>query len=444
MSDGGVEHWAARFADEDARREGREPAWLRAARKEAFERFRARGFPTRRDEDWRYTNLSALEQTAYRAPSSEGPGDALQRSGALWLADMAPVRLVFVGGRFAPELSAGIEEAEGVRVESLARALPQGAASLESALARSVALDAHPFAALNSAFFEDGAVVEVDAGATPPPVALLFVAGGRPGAEATHPRIVLRAGPGSHATVIEAYASRDGGAHLTNALTEAELEAGASLDLVKLQIENDEGAHVSCVAARQARDTRFTAWTLSAGASVTRNDIVAELRGPGAECTLDGLYLPSGRQHVDNHTVIDHRAPHGTSQELYRGILAGRARGVFHGKIVVRPEAQQTNAQQKNENLLLADTARVDTKPELEIHADDVRCSHGSTIGHLEEEALFYLRSRGVEALAARTMLTRGFASAVTARLPLACLRDHVDRLLEDRLGRMDAAEASA
>ncbi|MDX1648662.1 MAG: Fe-S cluster assembly protein SufD [Myxococcota bacterium] len=411
-----------------------EPAFLERLRREGREAFAARGLPHSKLEEWRYTNLEALARVPFEAPP-EGPAGvdraAVER---LSFPVFACSLYVFVNGRFAPELSSPRALAGGVRAESLA-GLGADAARLEGSLGGLCDPKEHPFAALNTAFLEDGAVLELPRGAQlDQAVHLVFVTSAQ-APVATHPRVLVRAGAGSRATVIQDHVSLCGDAeHLTNAVTEVELEADASLDLVLLEREAAPCFLVSNLACRQARDSRFTAHTVTLGGRLVRNDASVLLAEEGAECALRGLFVGADRDVLDNHTLVDHAVPHGTSHELYKGILGGRSRGVFRGRVRVRPDAQKTVADQSNPNLLLADGAEIDTKPQLEIHADDVKCSHGSAIGRIEPDALFYLRTRGIPEPLARRLLTEGFAWEILSALPHPALGEALGALLAERL----------
>jgi len=258
-----------------------------------------------------------------------------------------------------------------------------------------------------------------------------------PGAAPTisHPRTLLVAERGSRATVIEDFVSLGAGTAFTNAVSEVVLGEGAAVEHVSLQREHEDAAHLATLRVTLARDSRYKAHGISLGGSLTRNDVRAVLDGPGSDCELNGFYVASGRQHVDNHTTIDHARPHGTSREYYKGVLDDRARGVFAGKVIVRPDAQKTSAQQTNKNLLLSADAEIDSKPQLEIFADDVKCGHGGTVGRLDEASLFYLRSRGIGESTARSILIRGFANEVVDRIGAEDVRAQIEGIVRERFG---------
>lgn len=413
------------------------PAWLCALRKEAMSAFAAAGFPTTAQEDWRYTNLSPLARTSWgraRPGAAALDREVIER---LSFPVFACSVFVFVNGRFEPGLSAPRALSGGLEVGSLAAAVSARPGAVEPHLGRLFRPEDAPLAALNTALFEDGAFVHLPEGASiEAPIHLVHLSLPEEGPTASHPRTLVVAGPGSRATVIEDFVSLGAGRALTNAVTEVVVGADARIEHVSLQREHEDAAHLATLRVLQARDSRYIAHGISLGGTLTRNDLVAVLDGPGAECELNGFYVASGEQHVDNHTTVDHARPSGTSRETYKGVLDGRARGVFAGRVIVRPDAQKTSAQQTNKNILLSRDAEIDSKPQLEILADDVKCSHGSTIGQIDEDALFYLRARGIDAGAAQALLMRAFATEITSRISTAALRDRIDDLLLARLSR--------
>ncbi len=422
----------AAFAEREAKHE---PAWLAELRAAGAARFGEAGLPHRGLEEWRYTSLSELERTKL-----VHAGEAhIEVDRAAVEAHCLPVfacsLFVFVNGRFAPELSVAEGEASGVRVESLAHLRREAPERLTGLLGATADPKAHPFAALADAWLDDGAVVTVQAGVEQDqPVHLVFVSTGEASPVFATPRVLVRAEPGSRAVVLQDHVSLGDGARFTDVVTEVVVERNAALDLALLQRESDDAFHVSNLAARVARDGRLATHTLSLGGALVRNDLEVLLAEENAEAELHGLFLGTGDQLLDNHTGVDHAMPHGRSNELYKGILGGRARGVFRGRVLVRPDAQKTDARQSNPNLLLGDGAEIDTKPQLEIHADDVKCSHGSAIGRLDEDALFYLRSRGIPEPRARDLLTRGFAAEVLDAIGVPALADVIGELILEKL----------
>jgi Fe-S cluster assembly protein SufD len=323
-------------------------------------------------------------------------------------------------------------------VGSLASALQTDLATVEPHLARFARYDAQPFVALNTALMEDGAFVRIARGVVAEePIHLLFLTVAEEGPLVTYPRNLILADENSQATIVETYAALDGGVYFNNVVTEIIAAENAVLDHYKIQQESEGAFHIATQQVQQDRDSNFTSHSISLGGALVRNDINAVLNGTGIESTVNGLYLASGRQHVDNHTAIDHAKPHCNSHELYKGILDGHATGVFNGKIFVRPDAQKTDAKQTNQNLLLSADATINTKPQLEIFADDVRCTHGATVGQLDADAIFYLRSRGLGLEEARGLLTYAFASDILERVKVAPLRAELEKQLLSRLPRM-------
>ncbi|RIL03522.1 MAG: Fe-S cluster assembly protein SufD [Proteobacteria bacterium] len=424
-------HWTELFAATEADRAG-EPGWLGSLRKTAIARFAEQGFPTRRDEDWRYTNPAPIAKVAWRpAPEAEVSHEALGAF-ALPLAD-GPC-IVFVNGRHAPALSAADGDPQVV-VASFGALLRGDAAPLERALAAEAAGADGAFPLLARAFARDGAWVHVGRDhAADRPISLVFVSVPGAAPSAAHPRFVVTAAPGSRAAVHEIHLTVGAGAQLSNALGELIAGDNAQLSHVKLVHAGAEAVHLAKTRLRVLRDARIASTLISLGARIARHDVEAVLEAEGAECALDGLYVATDGSHVDVRTLVDHRRPHGTSRELVKGVLAGKSRGIFNGKIVVREGAQKTNAQQKNENLLLTRDAEVNSKPQLEIEADDVKCSHGSTIGQLDADAIFYLRSRGIGEREAAALLTQAFAAQVVETIESEALRERVLALAQDRI----------
>nr|VFJ71272.1 MAG: Fe-S cluster assembly protein SufD [Candidatus Kentron sp. FM]VFJ72369.1 MAG: Fe-S cluster assembly protein SufD [Candidatus Kentron sp. FM]VFK19423.1 MAG: Fe-S cluster assembly protein SufD [Candidatus Kentron sp. FM] len=440
-TDGIIDHYRSAFSARAPHLPGAGTDWLPQRRREAFDRFSRLGFPSPDREDWKYTPIDALTEHSYRFADEQfaddgHPGDSLPERHrntieALYLPDTDGYCLVFIDGRHIPELSRAGKPAAGAVVGSLAEnlAAPTGTPAAripDRYLDRHLPTPVSGFAALNSALFTDGALIYLPAGTTlPEPVQLLFVSTHGEEPAISLPRILIVAEPGSAVDVVESFASLDdaiaGNApHLTNAVTEIAVGANARVRHCKLQTEAEQTAlHVATVRVHQAEDSRFLSHSVSAGARIARNDIEAVIDGEGGECTLDGLYLAGGRQHVDYHTRIEHAKPNGTSQERYKGILTGKAHGVFNGEVYVHPHAQHTDAKQRNENLLLSKNAQVDTKPQLDIFADDVQCAHGATVGQMDENMLFYLRSRGIAVDEAEKLLTYGFAGEIVHRAPV-------------------------
>ncbi len=411
--------------------------WLDRSRESALDAFASAGFPTPRHEDWKYTRVTPIEKRSFKFAEQNGIHVREQDVERFNLGTLECEQLVFVDGRYVDALSRRNVVDGGARITTLESAMNASSQLLESHLGHYADITGQPFSALNTAFMTDGAVIHVknpDAGK--PPIHLLFIATRKD--VVAHPRILVIAEAGSHATVVESYTSLFDGCYFTNALTEIAVMEEARVDHYKLQEESIKAFHVATLQVHQGRDSRFASHSISFGGQLVRNDINVLLDAEGAGCTLNGLFMASGRQHVDYHTRVDHAKPSGTSEEVYKGILDGRARGVFNGRVKVHPDAQKTDAQQSSNNLLLSRDAEIDTKPELEIYADDVKCSHGATIGQLDEHTLYYLRSRGIGEAQARGLLTYGFAKDILDRVDLAPLRQ---KLTDELLQRMPNAE---
>jgi Fe-S cluster assembly protein SufD len=432
-----------------ARTAEREPVWLRQLREDSWTRFSAKGFPTTHDEDWRFTNLAAMARTPFQRAAQ---GDAAVSAHEIEACRVAGVacRLVFVNGHFAPGLSEVENLPAGLEVCALAQALngeAHGRASegIEQHLGRYADVRRDVFAALNTALWEDGAYIHVRRGAAiEHPVHLLYVSAGAGNEIMTHPRTLFVAEEASQAAVIEDYVSIGGEAAFSNAVTELTAGQDAVISHFLVERENLASYNVSTLRIEQARGTNVSSHSLLLGGGLVRNNVHPVLGGEGAECLINGLFVGAGRQHMDNYMLVEHARPLGSSRQFYNGILDGHARGVFHGRIVVHKDAQKTDAKQTNRNLLLSDNARIDTKPQLEIHADDVKCTHGATIGQIEEEQLFYLRSRGFTEAAARNMLLYAFAAECLDRMKEPAARDFVAKLIADRLVELAQAKQSA
>jgi Fe-S cluster assembly protein SufD len=344
---------------------------------------------------------------------------------------------VFVDGLYCAELSTVPAQPDGIRIGSLAGALgsEQDSALLEQHLGRQLHADENAFAALNTAFFADGGFVRVPAGqAVPEPVQLLFVTTGRETGATTHPRNLILVERGARLTILESHVGAAQAPTLTNAVTEFVLGDDAIVEHCKFQDESPEAFHVATLPSHLGQRVNFSSHSIVTGAKLSRNNIRTTLDGEGIECVLNGVYLTNRDQLADHHMIVDHAKPRCASHEYFNGILAGKSRGVFHGRILVRPGAQKTDAKQTNKNLLLSDDASADTKPQLEIYADDVKCTHGATIGQLNEESIYYLRSRGLGLETARRMLIHAFAGEIIDRVKHDGLRDELDTLLWDRL----------
>jgi Fe-S cluster assembly protein SufD len=420
------------FTELEKIRQAKEPVWLRHLRAEGWDIFNSSGFPTVRDEDWRFTNLAPLARTEFRRAPETAISPAEIESSRL---EGEVCRLVFVNGRFASELSDTSNLPAGLEVSNLAQALNQKTESVEQHLGRYANLRRDAFAALNTALWEDGAYIQIRRGTQiEGPVHLLFVTSESAGAVMTHPRSLIVAGEASQAAIVEDYVSLGSGIGLSNSVTELAAADDAIVSHYLVERENFNSFNISTLRLEQARNANVSSHSILLGGGLVRNNVHPVLNGPGAECLINGLFVGGGRQHLDNYMLVEHARPNGSSRQFYNGILDQQARGVFHGRIVVHKDAQKTDAKQTNRNLLLSDDARMDTKPQLEIHADDVKCTHGATIGRIEDEPLFYLRSRGLDEASARNLLLYAFAAECLDRMKEQPARDFVEQFIRQRL----------
>jgi Fe-S cluster assembly protein SufD len=404
---------------------------LADVRKSAMTWFVNKGFPARRDEEWRFTDIRPITDTQFTLAGFEQQNITESQVGAALFPELKANRLVFVNGRYAAHLSQVQELPPGVVIGSLAEAVRTQPGWVEKYLAREPNAGLTAFVTLNEAFLEDGAFVHIKRGVVvPDPIFLLFVSNPGEGPTVSHPRTIVHAEAGSQATVVESYVGAGEGAYFTNAVTDIYVDDNAVLDHYKLNHETNVAYHVAATQIELQRAANFTSHSITLGGLIVRNDFNAGLRGEGIECTLNGLYIGRDRQLIDNHTSIDHAMPHCNSHEVYKGVLDGRARGVFNGKIFVRLDAQKTDAKQTNQTLLLSPDATINTKPQLEILANDVRCTHGATVGQLNADALFYLRSRGIGKEQARALLTFAFANDIVNRIKVDPVREALEHAL--------------
>ena len=423
-------HVARYLAEYQSAKSPSQPQWLTRTREAALANFERLGFPSTRHEEWRFTPVGPIAEKAF-VLAADGMAKADKRLTARLAAGAALA--VSVNGRFAPLLSSLETLPKGVQILGLEAALASNPGLVEPYLARLASSEQQPFTALNTAFLRDGIVIAIAPHTVveaPIEVVFVSVAEGRP--TVAHPRFLIIAGESSQARILERYVGS--GATFTNAITEVVLGANAVIDHYKVQEEPADGFHIAGMYLHGARSSSFSSHSLTFGGAIVRNDVVAVLDGEGIDCTLNGLYLGNGRQLIDNHTTIDHAQPHCGSHEVYKGILADQARAVFNGKIIVRIDAQKTDAKQTNKALLLSDDATINTKPQLEIFANDVKCTHGAAIGQLDEDAIFYLRSRGLRLEEARAMLIHAFASDILNRVKIAEVREHLEAALTARL----------
>ncbi|MGH9600578.1 MAG: Fe-S cluster assembly protein SufD [Terracidiphilus sp.] len=421
-----------------ALREEIEPVWLRHLRGEAWAKFHAKGFPTTHDEDWRFTSVTALARTPFRrapVPAEASDARVSSREAEPFRFAGAACELVFVDGRYAPELSNSRDLPAGLEVCGLAQARGAAAEEIEQHLGRYADLDRDVFPALNTALWEDGAYIRIRRGAAiEQPVHLLYISVGGGDPIMTHPRTLIVAEQASHAAVVEDYVSIGAGAAFCNSVTELVAGDDANIAHYLVERENLDAFNFSTLRIELGRDAKVTSHSLLVGGGLVRNNVHPVLSGQGAECLINGLFIGAGQQHLDNYMLVEHVGLNGSSRQFYNGILDDQAHGVFHGRIFVHKDAQKTDAKQTNRNLLLSDDARLDTKPQLEIRADDVKCTHGATIGQIEEEQLFYLRSRGFSEVAARSLLLSAFAGECVGRMNEPLVRGFIEKLTRQRL----------
>ncbi len=421
----------------DALRQERtgEPAWLSQRREAGFEEFRKAGFPTTRQEAWRFTNVQPVVRTPFGFLKSGSVAVSDRQLGAVIGGTTPGPVVVLVNGVFRPELSKLDGLPKGMIVSGLARALASDGAKLEAHLARCAADSVNPFTALNSALFGDGAFILVPRGVVlrqPIQIACLAVPAGEPLMWYLRHLIVVE--EDAEAAVVESYQTLGEGVYLTNAVTEFVLGDNGRAQYCRIQYESDRAYHLATTHSIQGRDSRLVSCSFAFGSALARHDINAVMAGTGGYLILDGLTVIGGRQHVDHHTTLEHAQPHCESHELFNGIFDGHSRGVFNGRIIVRPGAQRTDSKQTNNNILLSPDARADSQPQLEIYADDVKCTHGSTTGPLDPGAIFYLRSRGLSEAEARHTLTYGFSAEVLNQIDPAEIRSALHRLVRARL----------
>lgn len=407
---------------------------IESLRQRAAERFAQLGFPTTKNEDWKFTSVAPIAQAAWplaRAAASSVESSGLDR----FRLGVPACELVFLNGRYAPDLSQVGDLPDDVIVASLARVLETNPERVLPYLGTIADHERQAFTALNTSQFVDGAFIDLPQGTIlAVPVHLLFLSDASAAPFSAHPRNLILAGESSAVTVVESFAALRDSAYFTNAVTEIAVGPNARVEHLKFQRESEHGFHVGTVEVQQARDSRFRSFSFALGSLLSRTNIYSVMGGEGSDCSMNGLYLLHENQHIDHQTRIEHAAPNCTSREVYKGILDGNSHAVFNGKVFVQPQAQKTDGKQTNKNLLLSDGAKVDTKPQLEIFADDVKCTHGATVGRLDEIGLFYLESRGIGAALARRLLTYGFAAEVLEEISPEAIRHRLERLVFERL----------
>jgi Fe-S cluster assembly protein SufD len=410
------------------------PAWLKERRDRAASRFAEVGFPTTRNEDWRFTNVTPIAEARY--PLAQG---AFKQAAALVEGVNVPgaVRLAIVNGEFVPALSDLSTLPKGLRIAGLRDGVRDASDGLEQHLATVFNIDAHPFAALNTSLLDDGVAIFIAKGAAiETPIHIVTVTGADSAAVAAHPRVLVVAGENSQVRIAQTFIGAANSAYFTNSVAEVVVGEGAIVDYYTDQRESENAFHVANLQAYVAAKGVFASHAFLTGAKIMRHDIGIALKGEGADCTMNGVYLADGDRLMDTHTSLDHAMPHCTSHELYKGILAGRSKAVFNGRIIVRIDAQKTDAKQTNRALLLSDEATINSNPQLEIFADDVKCTHGAAVGQLDEEAMFYLQARGLTRIEARDMLLHAFAGEVLEGVKIPALREQIENNFFTSLAR--------
>jgi Fe-S cluster assembly protein SufD len=423
---------------------GDAPSWLRELREATFARFCAAGFPTPHDEDWRFTNVAALARIPFRlAQKSAIPFTVSDL--AQWRMEGAIARMVFVDGYFAPHLSTWGALPRRVIVNGLRKEIAHRPESVAEHLGRYLDIERDPFCALNTAFAADGAYVHIGRGAVvEEPIHLLFVSTSSGVPAMTHPRNLILVDDESEASIVEDYVSLGGETPtFSNAATELVVGGNATVAHTMIEREHLQTYNFSTLRVEQARNATVASHSLLLGGALVRNNVHPVLAGEGGECLINGLFIGNGSQHLDNYMLVKHRSPRCASRQFYNGVLDERAHGVFHGRIIVHKDAQKTDAKQTNRNLLLSDDAQIDTKPQLEIHADDVKCTHGATIGQIEENALFYLRSRGLNDAEAHQLLLHAFAGECLDRMKAGAVHNYAEAAVQARLLSLVDSELS-
>ena len=432
------ERYLAAFESFQKNGAARDPLWAHELRKTAMARFNELGFPTARrgNEEWKYTDVAPIARTPFYPITTHEPvriaAPELDRA---TFGEPGWPRLAFVDGSHSEEFSSVPSLPAGVTVMSLAEAMATQSDLVEQHLARHASYETNAFTALNTAFVHDGAFVHITDGAhLEEPIHLLFLSTAHQQDAVTHPRVLIITGKDSKATIIESYASLSDGRYFTNGVTEVLVGAGAAVNYYKVQRQSEQALHITNTHVVNSRDSSFSSVNIDLGGRLVRNNLNSLMGDEGGSCMLNGLYMVTGTQHVDNQVIIDHASSYTTARELYKGILDGKSRSVFHGSIIVRSGLRKVDAHQVDKNLLLSDQAEADTKPAFWIYSDDVRCGHGAACGQMDERALFYLRSRGIDEKAARSMLTHAFVSEVIGSIDSETFRTHIDQLVQAKL----------
>ena len=408
-------------------------AWLTSLRDKGLERFAELGFPTQQNEDWRFTNITPIARTDFTlAEKSNGTVD----SGTVQnysIPGLDCTRLVFINGIYSQELSSFTTHPENVKVLSLSEAIGNNEEIIEEHLGRYAGIENEAFTALNTAFMTDGGVIVIPGNtALDTPVHLLYISTGSDSPTLTNPRNLIIAGDNCQGAVIEHYISAGDSVHLSNAVTELVVGENSTISHYMIENEGRKSFNISTLRVQQSRHSNIRSHSVLLGGALVRNNVHPVLAGEGCDSLINGLFMSTARQHMDNFMRVEHASPHCDSTQFYNGVLDGRSRGVFHGRIIVHKDAQKTDAKQTNRNLLLSDTAQIDTKPQLEIYADDVKCTHGATIGQMDENAVFYLRSRGIGAEAARDIILNAFTNETLQSMTIEPVREYCHALVTD------------
>jgi Fe-S cluster assembly protein SufD len=424
-------------ADDQAIESPADGSWIEELRRRGAARFESVGYPSSKQEEWRFTQLGPITRTRFRPAGGESHGKLIADTAREFsFGKEAAAELVFVNGFFEPQLSRLGKLSLGVRVMNLAEAFASDFGPVRQHIGKYAKIEANPFVAMNTGSVHDGALVHVGRGmAIEHPIHLLFVSTGSEQPTVSHPRVLIVLERSAQVSVVESYCGAGEGLYLTNAVTEVVAGAGARLDHCKLQQESISAFHVATMQVELNRGADFVSHSASVGSRITRNDLNVVMADEHAQATVNGLVLIGGEQHVDNHTMLDHAAANCPSHELYKHVLDGKSTGVFKGKILVRPGAQRTDSKQTSKTLLLSDDATMNSQPALEIYADDVKCTHGSTTGPVDEEQVFYLRSRGVGLDASRHLLTYAFAADITRRIKIEPVRRRLENLMAAQHG---------
>ena len=409
--------------------------WFADSRHLALKIFKESGFPNSRLENWKYTDVRPIKKKSFSNVSEATVSVSTDEINAIRFDGLDCIEVVFINGVFSKEHSSLEALDKGLVVENMLDALANDKDLLAKHLTKYADDKVSPFTALNTAFIQNGTFISLAANTViEKPISILYLSKESNSALATHPRNLIVMGENSQATVIESYIGLDDANYFTNAVTEVALSSSAILKHYKIQQESLNAYHIGNLNVMQGKDSKLESHSISLGGSLVRNDIHGQLAAEGAEIIMNGLYMTGDKQHVDNHTRVDHLKPRTLSTENYRGVLNGKSRAVFNGKVIVHKDAQKIEAHQNNANLLLSDDAEIDTKPELEIYADDVKCTHGATVGQLDQNMLFYLRSRAIDEETARSLLTYAFADELISNISFAPIRNRLERLVIGQL----------